>query len=62
MKDPTSGTLASFDEGLMVTPPKGLEVGYVPIVVKQMAADKTAIDNALAALRFAPGNTSTSGK
>jgi len=31
----SSGTLASFDEGLIVTPPSGLEVGYVPIVVKQ---------------------------
>jgi hypothetical protein len=31
----SSGTLASFDEGLIVKPPKGLEVGYVPIVVKQ---------------------------
>lgn len=31
----SSGTLASFDDGLIVTPPNGLEVGYVPIVVKQ---------------------------
>ncbi len=34
----SSGTLASFDERLIVTPPKGLEVGYVPIVVKQELA------------------------
>lgn len=31
----SSGTLASFDDALVVTPPKGLEVGYVPIVVEQ---------------------------
>jgi hypothetical protein len=43
MKDPTVGSLVSFDEGLMVTPPKGLEIGYVPIVVKQEAADKAAV-------------------
>ncbi|MFT5759343.1 MAG: hypothetical protein ACI9LM_004101 [Alteromonadaceae bacterium] len=34
----SSGILASFDEGLIVTPPKGLEVGYVPIVVQQELA------------------------
>ena len=50
MKKPTSGTLASFDEGLLVTPPKGLEIGYVPIVVEQKAADQSAVDKALAAI------------
>ena len=35
IKDPSAGTLASLDSGLMVTPPKGLEIGYVPIVTKQ---------------------------
>lgn len=34
---PTTGTLASLDPALLVTPPKGLEVGYVPIAVKQEA-------------------------
>ena len=32
---PGEGTLASFDAALIVTPPLGLEVGYVPVVVKQ---------------------------
>jgi hypothetical protein len=50
MKDPTAGSMVSFDGGLMVTPPKGLEIGYVPIVVKQKAADKSAVDKALAAI------------
>jgi len=57
MKDPTVGSLVSFDEGLMVTPPKGLEIGYVPIVVKQKAADKSAVDKALAAIFVAGNNT-----
>lgn len=29
------GTLASLDPGVLVTPPKGLEIGYVPIVTRQ---------------------------
>lgn len=32
---PAMGTLATLDPALMVTPPKGLEVGYVPIVTRQ---------------------------
>jgi len=32
---PTSGTLASLDPALFVTPPTGLEQGYVPIVIAQ---------------------------
>ena len=32
---PGGGDLASFDPALFVTPPAGLEVGYVPIVVWQ---------------------------
>lgn len=35
IKGPSTGSLASFDSGIMVTPPPGLEVGYVPIVIKQ---------------------------
>ena len=35
IKNPTEGTLANFDSGLLVKPPKGLEVGFVPIVTKQ---------------------------
>jgi Tfp pilus assembly protein FimV len=56
MKDPTVGSLVSFDEGLMVTPPKGLEIGYVPIVVKQKASNKSAVDKALAAILLAGNN------
>jgi hypothetical protein len=34
---PKVGTLAEIDPALMVTPPKGLEVGYVPIATRQEA-------------------------
>jgi hypothetical protein len=37
MAPPTHGKLAAFDPALLVTPPKGLEVGYVPIVTRQSA-------------------------
>jgi hypothetical protein len=37
MPPPTRGTLVSLDPGLLVTPPDGLEVGYVPIVTRQSA-------------------------
>lgn len=32
---PTSGQLVRIDDNLIVTPPEGMEVGFVPIVVKQ---------------------------
>jgi hypothetical protein len=32
---PTTGSLASLDPALLVTPPAGLEVGHVPIAIKQ---------------------------
>jgi len=32
---PTTGKLASLDPALIVTPPAGLEVGYVPIALRQ---------------------------
>jgi len=35
MADPSKGELVAFDVGLLVSPPKGLEYGYVPIAVKQ---------------------------
>ncbi len=35
MAPPTSGTLATLDAALLVTPPAGLEYGYVPIVTRQ---------------------------
>ena len=56
MKDPSVGSLVSFDEGLFVTPPKGLELGYVPIVVNQKAADKSAVERALSAIFVAGKN------
>lgn len=37
MDPPTTGKLVSLDPSLLVTPPKGLERGYVPIVTRQVA-------------------------
>lgn len=37
MAPPTRGTLVTLDPALIVTPPAGLEVGYVPIVTGQTA-------------------------
>src|SRR4029078_8658956 len=34
---PTVGKLAEIDPALIVTPPNGLEAGYVPIVTRQAA-------------------------
>jgi hypothetical protein len=34
---PTSGKLAALDPAVIVTPPKGFEFGYVPIVTRQSA-------------------------
>lgn len=36
---PTVGVLAHLDPGVLVTPPKGLEFGYVPIVTRQAAQE-----------------------
>ena len=33
----TIGTLADLDPAVIVTPPKGLEIGYMPIVTRQAA-------------------------
>jgi len=38
MLPPGRGRLVSLDPGLFVTPPKGMEVGYVPIVTRQEKA------------------------
>jgi hypothetical protein len=40
MPPPSSGELVTLDPALLVTPPKGLEVGYVPIVTYQEDAKK----------------------
>jgi hypothetical protein len=37
MAPPTRGALVTLDPALLVTPPKGLETGYVPIVTGQAA-------------------------
>src|SRR5262249_23359954 len=37
MSPPGTGVLATLDPALLVLPPKGLEVGYVPIAVRQSA-------------------------
>jgi hypothetical protein len=40
MAPPSRGKLVRLDPALLVTPPKGLEVGYVPIVIRQEAAPR----------------------
>ena len=37
MAPPSRGKLVTLDPALLVTPPKGMEVGYVPIVTGQAA-------------------------
>jgi hypothetical protein len=37
MPPPKMGTLATLDAALIVTPPQGLKIGYVPIVTRQSA-------------------------
>ncbi len=37
MAPPTTGKLVALDAALIVEPPDGLEVGYVPIVTRQAA-------------------------
>jgi hypothetical protein len=37
MSPPGTGKLVALDPALLVTPPKGLEVGYVPVVTRQEA-------------------------
>jgi hypothetical protein len=49
MSEPTKGSLATFDQGMLVTPPKGLEYGYVPIVIKQYISPNA--DDIAAALK-----------
>ena len=37
---PTVGKLADLDPAVLVTPPKGLEIGYVPIVTRQAKVEE----------------------
>jgi hypothetical protein len=41
MPAPSGGSLVTFDQALLVTPPIGLEIGYVPIVIRQSLAPIT---------------------
>jgi len=36
---PTIGKLADIDPALLVTPPPGMEAGYVPIATRQAAEE-----------------------
>jgi hypothetical protein len=40
MPPPSQGKLASLDKAILVDPPKGLEIGYVPVVVRQSGKDQ----------------------
>lgn len=42
---PEVGTLASLDPALIVTPPRGLDVGYVPIATRQELVDAVSHSN-----------------
>jgi len=39
MAPPSQGKLATMDNAIIVNPPKGLEIGYVPIVTRQEAGN-----------------------
>jgi hypothetical protein len=39
LANPATGLLAELDPALIVAPPPGLEVGYVPIVTRQAPKD-----------------------
>ena len=39
---PTTGTLVELDPAEIVTPPKGLEIGYVPVATRQQLAGQQA--------------------
>ena len=41
---PAVGTVASIDPALIVTPPEGFEIGYVPIATRQGARLQVAAD------------------
>ncbi len=60
---PTGSSLASLDNGLIVTPPAGYEIGYVPIVSRQeyvgpLTTTAADIDVASTSLQLNPNPTS----
>lgn len=42
LPSPSGGTLVGLDPGLIVTPPAGMEIGYVPIVTRQEKSTLTS--------------------
>lgn len=59
MSEPTKGSLATFDQGMLVTPPKGLEYGYVPIAIKQYISANLASPTPAATKSASPTPTPT---
>lgn len=45
LANPSGGSLVGLDPGLIVTPPAGMEIGYVPIVTRQQKAFMPCSDN-----------------
>jgi hypothetical protein len=44
---PTKGLLAKLDDSLLVTPPRGKEFGYVPLVIQQVGQSRPGMDTGL---------------
>ena len=40
LQPPTTGDLVFIDDALILTPPEGLEVGYVPIALRQYETNR----------------------
>ncbi len=59
MSEPTKGSLATFDQGMLVTPPKGLEYGYVPIAIKQYISSNLQTPTAIATKTATPTPVAT---
>ena len=59
MLEPTKGSLATFDQGMLVTPPKGLEYGYVPIAIKQFVSTNPQTPSPIATKTPTPTPTPT---
>ncbi len=57
MAPPSSGTLLALDAALLVTPPAGLEAGYVPVVTRQAKPTITSVTNAASGAAVIAPNT-----